>query len=178
MTTQETQRLYYGFGSDIGNYATDISRDNWDNYVITLYNCTELREHCRAIASAECANANRVETALRTLFSWLADGDHEEVGTVEEEGWYEPPHYSWADPAAACDAEGGITSAMVDVRYSEADTEGGAYHIIDEAISVMFGDEAIDDEEEILLRTCQRFIAKWVAHKIHEYEGTDVSGAI
>ena len=104
-TTTETQRLYYGFSKDELAYPSRIDRDRWDNYVITISNGTELREHCRAIAEAENANADCIEHALGELFSWLSDGDHEEVGTVEEEGWYEPPRYNYADPAAACDAD-------------------------------------------------------------------------
>lgn len=173
-TTTDTQRLYYGFSKDELAYPSRIDRDRWDNYVITISNGTELREHCRAIAEAEHANADRIEHALGELFSWLGDGDHEEVGTVEEEGWYEPPHYNYADPSAAYDAEGGLTSAVVKLTYPTADTAGGAYHILDEVIGFMLDDEVIDSEEEIALRTCQKFISRWVAEKVHEFDRQDV----
>ena len=171
--TSETQRLYYGFTAEPTETA-DISKDKWDNYIITVGNCTELRECCRAVAEAENANADRVETSLASLFEWLDSFDHEEVGSVEEEGWYEPPHYSWADPAAACDADGEITSATVKMTYRFEDTYGGIYHNIDEAIDLMYGDEVIDDEQEILLKSLRNRIALWVADKIYDFEGDDV----
>jgi len=173
-TTTETQRLFYEFSKTELNSPTMIERDSWDDYIITISNCTELREHCRAIAEAGNANADRVEHALGELFSWLSDDDQEEVGTVEEIGWYEPPQYNYADPAAACDADGDITSAVVSLTYSTEDTADGAYHIIDTAIDYMLDDELIDSEEEIVLRTCQKFISRWVAEKVHEYDQRDV----
>ena len=63
-TTTDTQRLYYGFSKDELAYPSRIDRDRWDNYVITISNGTELREHCRAIAEAENANADCIEHAL------------------------------------------------------------------------------------------------------------------
>jgi len=173
-TTTETQRLYYGFSKTELAYPSRIDRDNWDNYVITIGNSTELREHCRAIAEANGANADRVETAIASLVNWMADGDFEEVGVVEEEGWYEPPHYNYADPAAACDADGDTTSATVDVQSSDDDIEGGAYHNLEEVIGFMHEDEVIDGEEEKVLRVCLHFIARWVVIQVNHWDGKDV----
>lgn len=63
---------------------------------------------------------------------------------------------------------------MVKLTYPTADTAGGAYHILDEVIGFMLADEVIDSEEEIALRTCQKFISNWVAEKVHEFDRQDV----
>ncbi len=168
------ERLYYNFAAGLASEPSSVEKDSHDDYVISIGNCTELREHCRAIAEANGANADRVETALAALIDWMADGDDEEVGVVEEDGWYEPPHYNYADPAAATDADGETTSATVDVQSSDDDIEGGAYHNLEEVIGFMHDDEVVDSEEEKVLRVCLPFIARWVVIQVNSWDGKDV----
>lgn len=172
--TSNKERLYYIFAAGLADNPSSVEKDSHDDYVIYIGNSTELREHCRAIAEANGANADRVETAIALLVDWMADGDFEEVGVVEEEGWYEPPHYNYADPAAACDADGDTTSATVDVHCSDDDIEGGAYHNLEEVIGFMYHDDVVDDEEEKVLRVCLPFIARWVAIQVNRWDGNDV----
>lgn len=142
-----------------------------DNYYIKIGNCTALRERCRAVAEAFGGNANVVESALVALLDWMYDDEPYEVGTVHEEGWTEPPHYCYSDPAAAYDGDGGIYEATVDTDYFEDLVE--TFDIaLTEAIKGI--ENALTAEEADTLQVCKPYIAEWLADEVLQFDGSDI----
>ena len=106
----DTVKLYMKLSFDKTPSNCSVDKDG-DDYLATV-----------TVNSDEFAELDDGDGHLDDAFNLIADGidgDSPEVGTVEEEGWYEPPHYNYADPAAACDADGETTSATVSVDYTE-----------------------------------------------------------
>lgn len=108
----DTRKLYMKLSFDKTPSTCSVDKDDDDDYLATV-----------TVNSDEFSELDDGDGHLDDAFNLIADGiecdELLEVGTVEEEGWYEPPHYNYADPAAACDADGETTSATVSVDYTE-----------------------------------------------------------
>lgn len=146
------------------------------SYYIIIGNCTALRERCRAVAEAFGGNANVVESALVSLLDWMSNDDAYKGGKVYEDGWYEPPHFCYSDPAAACDSDGGITEAKVDTDNFD-DLCETFVTAITEAIKGMDDDtdnDWVTAEEADTLRVCKHSIAAWLADEVLKFDGKDI----
>lgn len=115
-----------------------------------------------------------LDDAFATITEALDCDERLEVGTVKEEGWYEPPHYNYADPAAACDADGETTSATVSVDCTEeqfADALKAALDAQDK------WDGITQEDYEVVMALAHKIAEKLpsiVIDELDKFDGVDV----
>lgn len=165
----ETKKLYMRYDGE--PYMGGTVEFDINPYVIYISNTTEVREHCRAIAEANGADAGQVETALAKLFTWLHGNTQDEVGTVDENSWYEHPRLNYADPAASTDAEGGVTEAVARLDSTVDDLVDGIGCDIETAVGRMVNDSVISKAESTVIEVCAEFMTRFFAEKVGAFEG-------
>lgn len=140
-----TLYVAYGFTNEESSCSIDKNTHN-DSYTVKVnVSLDELKD---------CGDGKLFDEAIDALEDSFEYGDAAEVGTVTEGGWYEPPHYCYSDPAAACDADGETTSAVVSIDTDEQSIKDDLSYMVD----------AIDKWEEITQDDYDKMIA--IAKKI------------
>ena len=140
-----TLYVAYGFTNEESSCSIDKNTHN-DSYTVKVnVSLDELKD---------CGDGKLFDEAINRLEDSFEYGDAAEVGTVTEGGWYEPPHYCYSDPAAACDADGETTSAVVSIDTDEQSIKDDLSYMVD----------AIDKWEEITQDDYDKMIA--IAKKI------------
>lgn len=123
-TFSEKCTLYvaYGFTNEQSSCSIDKNTHN-DSYTVKVWvSLDELKD---------CGDGKLFDEAINRLEESFEYTDPGEVGYVTEEGWYEPPHYCYSDPAAACDADGETTSAEVSIDADEQSIRDDLSYAVD-----------------------------------------------
>lgn len=161
----DTVKLYMKLSFDKTPSTCSVDKDD-DDYLATV-----------TVNSEQFSELDDGNGHLDDAFNLIADGidgDLPEVGTVEEEGWYEPPHYNYADPAAACDADGETTSATASVDYTE--------ELLTEALKATIDsmepcNGTTQEEFDIIVGIARKMVdklASLVMSELNDIDGTDV----
>lgn len=162
----ETVKLYMKLSFDKTPSICSVDKDG-DDYTATV-----------TVNSDEFSELDDGDGHLDEAFSVITDAlecdELLEVGTVAEDGWYEPPHYNYADPAAACDADGETTSATVSVDYTE---EQLAYALKASLDSYEKWDNITQDEYDVIMAIARKVAEKLpsiVITALEPFDGVDV----
>lgn len=141
-------RLEYGkeYCPRMGNVIWDCCR-GVDSFV---YDCVVRNSPCLRSMFDDCGSPELVSYVLDLLLDYIeCTHDGYEIGYVTERGWSTPPHYNYSDPAAAYDADGEITSAVVTL---EDGMDGYIYDDVMYALYEMAGDEVREASLEDTIR--------------------------
>ena len=115
-----------------------------------------------------------LEVALNTIAESLNGDELLEVGTVKEDGWCDPPHYNYADPAAATDADGETTSSTARVDCTEEQFADA----LNEALDSQDKWDGITQEDYEAVMAIARKVAEKlpsvVIAELNKFDGVDV----
>lgn len=155
-----TTNLYYRYTTDktdLGCWYTETDRDD---YVVVIRNGKDLREHCQQFGTAEV-----VDSFLPKLLKGLSDFGKMDAGSVEENGWYEPPRICWSDPSCSDPGDGGITSAIAKVDKGIMDSITTDFAEVDMVPT---------DEELELWHKCKDSLAQFFTDIFNKVDGSDI----
>lgn len=117
-----TLDIAYGFTNEQSSCSIDKNSHN-DHYTVKVnVSLDEVKD---------CGDGKLFDEAINSLESSFEYVDPGEVGFVTENGWYEPPHYCYSDPAAATDADGETTSAVVSIDTDEQSIRDDLSYAVD-----------------------------------------------
>lgn len=150
------------------NTPTDCSFEkDGDEYTATV---TVNRELFSELDDSD----GHLDEALTAIIKGLECDELLEVGKVVEEGWYTPPRYNFADPAAACDADGETTSATARVDYTEEQLAAALKAALD---AYEKWDNITQEEYDVIMDIARKVAEKLpsiVIAEINKYDGVDV----
>ena len=162
----DTRKLYMKLSFDKTPSACSVDKDD-DDYTATVTVNSEL-------FSELDDGDGHLDEAFTAITDALECDELLEVGTVEEEGWYEPPHYNYADPAAACDADGETTSATVSVDYTEEQLAEALTASLD---AYEKWDNITQEEYDVIMALARKVAEKLpsiVIAELDQFDGVDV----
>ena len=162
----DTRKLYMKLSFDKTPSTCSVDKDD-DDYIATV---TVNRELFSELDDGD----GHLDEAFTAIADALECDELLEVGTVEEEGWYEPPHYNYADPAAACDADGETTSATVSVDCTEEQFADALTASLDAQEKP---DNITQEEYEVVMAIARKVAEKLpsiVIAELDKFDGEDV----
>lgn len=162
----DTSKLYMKLSFDKTPSTCSVDKDD-DDYTATVTVNSEL-------FSELDDGDGHLDEAFTAIADALECDELLEVGTVEEEGWYEPPRYNYADPAAACDADGETTSATVSVDCTEEQFADALTASLD---AYEKWDNITQEEYDVIMALARKVAEKLpsiVIAELDKFDGVDV----
>lgn len=103
----------------------------------------------------DCGNSSATKSIVVGLLGWLAQGDKDEAGSVELNGWYESPTICWSDPSCSDAGDGDITSAIVSLDKGLEDAFRADIERYFNDISELDADTLKDMDIDAIIEQCR-----------------------